>query len=47
MTLSIKTLLILVGVICLFLAGLNVNSSRVNFGWLGLAFIAAGVFLLS
>lgn len=46
-SLSIKTLLVLVGTICLFLAGLNVSSPRVNFGFLGFAFIAAGVFLLA
>lgn len=47
MVLSLKLILILIGVICLLLQGLNVTSPRVNFGWLGLGFIAAGVFLVA
>lgn len=41
----LKLILIIVGVICLFLAGLNVSSPRFSFGWLGLAFLAAGLYL--
>lgn len=47
MTITAKLLVILVGVICLFLAGFNVVHPRLRFEWLGLAFIALGLFVLS
>lgn len=45
MTVSLKFLLLLVGVACLFAQGLGATLGRVQFGWLGLGFIAAGEFL--
>lgn len=44
---SLKFLCIVLGVICLFCKGFNVTLVRpsIDFGWLGLAFIAAGLYL--
>jgi len=36
-TITVSGILILVAVILLFLAALNINSSKVSLGWLGLA----------
>lgn len=37
----IDLVLLIAGLVCLFLAAINVPSSRVSLGWLGLLFIFA------
>jgi hypothetical protein len=34
---SLRLILMIIGLVCLLLAGLNVSAPRVNLGWLGLA----------
>ena len=43
--LSLKLIVLLIGILCLFLAGVGVTHPRLRFEWLGLGFIAAGMFL--
>ncbi len=42
---NFKLIFTFAGVICLFLAGFNVDG-RLSWGWLGLAFLALASFLL-
>lgn len=41
MTLTVRSILLIVAIVLFVLAGLGVNPPRASLGWLGLAFFAA------